>query len=178
MEAQIQQILDNMHMSNAEKCTKLRELFVDNDLSESYSYNKAKGMVNPDFKQRWYASMQKYFRNRYHDDDEFRKRIVKFINTYQRRRYHSDEEYREKMKQYSRDRYHSDLEYKERKRQQMRAKYVPQNPDRQIKATIVIGPDGKKKYIYSKKKPVEMEAPIANFEGTDYGADKNWFDFT
>lgn len=166
MEAQIKQILDNLEYNDDEKFAKLRALFVTNDMSESYSYNKAKALVDPDFKQRWYASMHKYFRNRYHGDEEFRKRIIKFINTYQKRRYHEDEEYREKMKQYSRDRYHTDLEYQERKREQMRAKYVPKNPNRQIKATIIIGPDGKKKYLYSKKKSTESEAPIENVEAT------------
>jgi hypothetical protein len=145
---EITKILDNEQLTKDEKFKQLKDMFETHDLSKSHSYNKARALVDPEFKKSWRQSMYRYFNNRLKNDEEFRKRIYKMINDYTRKRYNEDEEFREKMKEYSRNRYHNNEAYRERKKQLAIQKYRDTSVEKELKATIVIREDGTKRYIY------------------------------
>ncbi|NCU31285.1 hypothetical protein EOM57_05900 [Candidatus Saccharibacteria bacterium] len=138
LQSNIASILDNIDLTKKEQFDMVRDLLADSgEVSKGYLYYKARMIVDPEFKQRFYSHIRKYTENRMKNDPEFRKRMNKHVIEYQKRRYQNDEVYREKQKEISRGRYHANEEYRERKKEQALARYYKNKLEASNKAIAV-----------------------------------------
>jgi len=124
LQPEIDSIMSNNDLSKKEQFDLLRKLFEDSGtVGKTYCYCKARMLVDPEYKERFYRKNRKYTSNRMKNDPEFRKRANRCSAECAVRRYNSDAEYRERQKEISRDRYNRNAEYREHRKIQSLERY-------------------------------------------------------
>lgn len=150
----LKEICSNEELDNEAKLKEMRKIIEDSGRSCGWAYNKARMLIDEEYKHNVYESLKKGWKKYYHNNPEFRAKFIKHITDYSRERYRNNEVYREKSKEYSRMKYNTNEEYKAKRQEQNREAYYKKHPeaiDRERKSEKIITEDGKVKYILSEE---------------------------